>query len=289
VREVRTHGKVILAGEHSVVRGGEALVLPLRSRSLELTWEPSDDGKFHVRAGAFSEPFRDALNRALDLTGFTLPHRGYRVSGSSDIPVQGGLGSSAALSVAVVRFLAAEGAALSQPFALALEVENLFHGRSSGLDVACVLSSVPIRYVRSSPPQDLRMAWRPHLFLADTGQRSSTRDCVAKVERAARADLDERMGRAVAAAKGALLSEQADRLEELARALELAASCFEEWGLGAEGALPRRLEGAGALAVKPTGSGGGGFLLSLWAEAPSDAARAELGLIPVWGDSSGAP
>ena len=151
--------------------------------------------------------------------------------------------------------------------------------------MASVLSSVPIRYMRSLPPQDLSMAWRPRLFLADTGLRSSTKDCVAKVAKAARPDLDERMARAVTEAIGALLSEQADCTEALAGAMKLAASCFEEWGLGADEALTKRLTAGGALAVKPTGSGGGGYLLSLWSEAPP----AELGLIPVGEDSSKDP
>ncbi len=275
---VRSHGKCILAGEHSVVRGGEALVLPLRSRGLDLSWEPSPDGKFHVKASPFAAPFRDSLNKALDLTGFELPHRGYVIRINSDIPVKAGLGSSAALAVAVVRFLSAEGAKISQPFALALEIENLFHGNSSGIDVACVLSSAPIRYVKSSPPQDLRMAWKPQLYLFDTGRRSSTKECVAKVEAANRSDLDKRMQKSVASVKSALLSEQADRQQELALALNQAGSCFKEWGLGPEESEEKKLKAAGALAWKPTGSGGGGFLLTLWTSSPP----AELGLIPVW-------
>jgi mevalonate kinase len=292
---IKTHGKVILAGEHGVVRGGEALVLPLRSRSLELSWEPSPDGKFHVNStvagepaekpGPLAEPFRLALNLALDITRFQTPHRGYRVNLHSDIPVRAGLGSSAALSVAVVRFLAGEGAKLEQPFGLALEIENIFHGKSSGIDVACVLSSAPIRYVRSAPPQDLRMAWRPRFYLSDTGARSSTKECVQKVEAANRRDLDERMAQAVKDAKSALLSEQSDRETELADAMNLAGSCFTEWGLGAPETLVKKLKDAGALAVKPTGSGGGGYLLTLWKEPPPE----ELALIPVWEDSSKAP
>jgi len=279
---VRSHGKCILAGEHSVVRGGEALVLPLCSRSLELIWEPSIGGKLHVENGPFATPFRDSLSRALELSGFALPHAGYNIQIKSDIPVKAGLGSSAALAVAVVRFLASEGAKLADPFEVALEIENLFHGKSSGIDVACVLSSAPILYVKGSPPQDLPMAWRPPLYLFDTGKRSSTKECVAKVESARRPDLDERMSRAVKMAKSALLSERADRVEELGAAMDLAATCFEEWDLGGDAVQVDHLRRAGAIGVKPTGSGGGGFLLTLWpGRAPEG-----LGLIPVWEGSS---
>ncbi|MFX5668627.1 hypothetical protein ABTE14_20410, partial [Acinetobacter baumannii] len=68
------------------------------------------------------------------------------------------------------------------------------------------------------------------------------------------------MVEAVQQAKGALLSEPSDRVQELGSAMDLAASVFDEWGLGAERALVDRLRGAGALSVKPTGSGGGGFV-----------------------------
>ena len=47
----------------------------------------------------------------------------------------------------------------------------------------------------------------------------------------------------------------------------MAKDCFEQWGLidSSVQAEMDRLSAQGALAVKPTGSGGGGYLLSLWA------------------------
>jgi mevalonate kinase len=281
---IRTSGKVILAGEHGVVRGGEALVFPLRSRSFELTWEPADTAGFHFQStdSPFREPFLFSLDRALAISGFKLPHSGYGVNLRSDIPIQAGLGSSAALSVAVVRFLEKEGARFESPFALALEIENIFHGKSSGIDVAAVLSDSPILYSRTKSPSRIPLAWSPLLYLKDTGKRSQTKECVAKVEAAKRPDLDQRMANSVQVAKTALASTSANRLSDLADAIELAAGCFEEWGLGTEPQLVQELKSQGALAVKPTGSGGGGFLLSLWAAPPPEG----YGLIPIWEDFS---
>ncbi len=276
---IRTHGKCILAGEHSVVRGGEALVFPLHSRGLSLGWEEAASPS--VPEGAFAVPFQKAWERALSLSGFT-PTRALRVRIASDIPVRAGLGSSAALSVAVARLLEEQGAQIPDLFALAIEIENLFHGKSSGIDVASVLTSSPIAYRKNSPPAPLAPVWRPALYLADTGLRSSTKDCVAKVEAARRPDLDERMQEAVKLAREALA--RADGETALAEAIRLARSCFSEWELGSP-ALENHLLEAGALAVKPTGSGGGGFLLSLWKSAPPPA----LGLIPVSADFSRAP
>ena len=59
-------------------------------------------------------------------------------------------------------------------------------------------------------------------------------------------------------------------LPALAKSMGLAAECFEQWGLsdGAPGEHIQWLKEHGALAVKPTGSGGGGYVLSLWKEEP---------------------
>ena len=283
---VSAHGKVILAGEHAVVRGGEALVFPLRSRSLRLSWNSSVEKGFSISPGPLEKPFLEALELAMRVSEHKLPHQGCRFSLESDIPIQAGLGSSAALSVAVARFLLEEGALLKNPFQLALEVENMFHGKSSGIDVACILGSSPISYSKSSGAENLLLSWKPSLFLIDTGLRSATKDCVKKVELAKRSDLDERMKESVKRAKTALHSTGPSRFTELGDALELAASCFEEWGLGPEPELRAKLQDAGAVAVKPTGSGGGGFLLGLWPEPPSPSARKKFGLIPIWEDFS---
>jgi mevalonate kinase len=280
MRAVRAHGKCILAGEHSVVRGGEALVIPLRSRSLEISWEEGGSG-LEIVAGPLSVPFAAALERALRHLNSAVPSLGLRVSLRSDIPMRAGLGSSAALAVATVRFLEALGLSCPNPFALALEIENHFHGTSSGIDVACALASSPIAFRRGQPPAELSLGWKPLLYLADTGLRSSTKECVEKVQKAERPDLDQRMSEAVRLAKAALAAIDNEELERLGAALEAAGDVFREWGLFAGEDLARKLKEAGALAVKPTGSGGGGFLLSLWEKEPPP----ELGLIPIWEDS----
>ena len=97
--------------------------------------------------------------------------------------------------------------------------------------------------------------------------------------------LDGEMSFAVEAARAALL--RAGDLAGLASAIDRGARVFEAWGLSG-GDLGEHLEGlreAGAIAVKPTGSGGGGFALSLWSKEPPESLLSReggVGLIPVF-------
>lgn len=277
----RAFGKCILLGEHSVVRGQRALVLPLGSRHLDLSWERQEGSGWELHAGDFAPAFRAALTEALRIAGAELPQGKWVFRLSSSVPPRAGLGSSAALSVAITRFLTSLGLVQSEPFAFALQLENLFHGTSSGIDVAAVLAQAPIFFQRGHAPEPLPLAWTPKLYLADTGLRSATKACVEKVTALQRPDLDLRMAAAVEQAAAAL--QNADGRPLLKAALDEGLEVFRAWNL-----VPTEVEAkiaelkrAGALAVKPTGSGDGGFLIALFErEAP--------GLIPVWADSSAA-
>ena len=82
--------------------------------------------------------------------------------------------------------------------------------------------------------------------------------------------IDEQMRDAVIVAEAALMKSGEESFSELARAIELACSCFVQWDLvnGEIGTHMQMLRSRGAAAVKPTGSGEGGFVLSLWKSAP---------------------
>lgn len=286
--KILAHGKCILLGEHSVVRGGPALVFPLRSRKLNLSWRPARPGAGLVSApGEFHSPLTLALPALAKQSG--LPHGlgDWEIRVESEIPTRAGLGSSAALSVALVRFASEAGAHFPDTFSAALALENLFHGRSSGIDVAASLSDGPIRFRRGEGPAPLELRWQPKLYLADTGLRSATKECVEKVERLGDATLDLRMTAAVERAEKALAStDKAAGCRALASAINEGAEVFALWSLVPE-EVRRKMQTvreAGALAVKPTGSGDGGYLLSLWDCDPKAEVARGLGLIPLSAD-----
>jgi mevalonate kinase len=116
------------------------------------------------------------------------------------------------------------------------------------------------------------MTWQPHWYLSYCGHRGVTADCIDRVKAMAETEpessykLDVQMQEAVLEAQAALRMPKGEGLPKLAKAINKARGCFEFWGL-VEGGLERHMHQLlqeGALAVKPTGSGGGGYVLSLW-------------------------
>jgi mevalonate kinase len=189
------------------------------------------------------------------------------------------MGASAALSVAIARWCQFQNwISEEELFEFSRQLENLFHGESSGVDIAVALSSQGIKFYRSQeywPPIQLR--WHPHWYLSYSGKKGMTSDCVNQVKKfgeshplEARA-LDEKMLQSVELAEKALSASGSEEdLLQLKQSLDLGLESFSGWGLttGVLGDHIQQLKDYGALAVKPTGSGDGGYVLSLWRQPP---------------------
>ncbi len=264
-----------------MVRGGPALAFPLPSKQISVHARVENTaGNFSITASEEkSLALVNAFQRAIESHPLfaKLPHVRLLLRLESSIPTSSGQGSSAAICTAAA-FLMKEMGVLQETeiFSAAHFMENYFHGSSSGLDIAAVQSKAGIFFQKNQAVQDLHIGVMPKFYLFDTGTRSSTKDSVKKVQALARPDLDDLMTRAVLIARKSL--EETRSLPELVEALRMGRACFQEWGLISPALLEaeEKLLGAGALAVKPTGSGGGGFLLSLWNKTPP----AALNLIP---------
>lgn len=274
-----TYGKWILAGEHAVLRGAPALAFPLRAQDFKFAYENKDTDLSASFKGTYGEDYRllffGVFEQALSRVGQTRDHIRGHVTIDSSLPVGTGLGASAALCMAVGRwFVAMNLVSEGQLYEFSRGLEDLFHGESSGVDIAVSMKGRGIRFVRGQGMDDIKVSWSPILKLSYCGSKGLTAECISKVkslfernpELAKR--LDEQMKEAVQQAQEALAS---GSFKDLKSSLHLAKDCFEKWGLifGDLKSHIRALEEAGAVAVKPTGSGGGGFVLSLWEKEPS--------------------
>lgn len=287
--EFEVPGKWILTGEHTVLRGGAALVFPVPSRSLKVSYLDTGEDlqvDFQGTSPDWSIGFWAVLEKALENLpqNYNRSHVKGRLKLQSNIPVGAGMGASAVLCVGITRWFHGMGWLSSENslFEFARSLEDLFHGKSSGLDVAVALNDQGLYYLSGQQPQPFVPRWKPLLYLTYSGTRGVTADCIAKVNQIKErfpsefAFWDQEMIRATEEAKVAL--QTPGDIETLAGALHRAQGCFQKWDLISKelGKVMDHLREKGALAVKPTGSGDGGFVLSLWRKEPPEDLKSSL-------------
>lgn len=267
-------GKWILAGEHTVLRGGEALVFPLNSQYLEIfyykTGTPFQLSLEGVNSAEISDVVHSVFAAAftkLKINQSTIPGT---VRLKSNILFGAGMGASATLCVAVTEFFNFFGyLKLTEMYEFARDLENMFHGESSGVDIAVVLTRKPLLFSREKGPREILNVQLPHLYLSHTGEKGITKDCVNQVKQLWLRD--PQFAESIDLKMKSVVHEFSELLNQPHSAnwiscLKKANSCFYDWNLVSPAIKAHEdlLIKAGAKAVKLTGSGAGGFMLSLW-------------------------
>ncbi len=257
-------GKVILLGEHAVVYGHPALAGAL-ARGVAATVADAPADRVRVAAWGLDaggeHPAAVALGRirqAFAVAGHV------EVVGEADLPARAGLGSSAALSVAIARALA-PGAGDADIERAAQEGEKVFHANPSGVDVALATRGGLGLFRRGAGLEPI--AARPfRLAIGLTGEPRDTAARVAHV--AALRERDRAATDACLAALGELARAGREALGNPARLgalLDEAQRRLEALGLSSPGIdrLVTQARAAGALGAKLTGAGGGGAVIAL--------------------------
>jgi len=249
----RGSAKLILAGEHAVVYGHPAIAFAVDLHT-SVRLRPHD-APTTVRSAHSDPRVRDALCTVL-------PGDGWQVEVASDIPVGRGMGSSAALAVALVRAHqpSLRGQALIDA---AMPIERAFHGNPSGLDVV-VSASGGCVWFRKGPPMSTEPlapgAWT--VVVLDSGEAGDTALQVAAVaeQMPDAAPILDAIGELVSEVRRSLADPEAlgpllDRNHELLARLGVSTPTLDE--------LTRLARAHGAYGAKLAGAGGGGVVIAL--------------------------
>lgn len=194
-------GKVILLGEHAAVYGNPVLVASVDLRT-RVTVRERRDYRFtlnNTSTGIEGLEFSyadiprmkkewetvlaaECIEKTFERIGV---RSGLDMEVSSDIPVSSGLGSSASAAAALALAISKElGSELDKTGVakLSWEIENIVHGKSSGVDPFAVTFGGVIRY-RGGEFQAVDVKKYPDITIGNTGVRSDTGSVVRDVMR----------------------------------------------------------------------------------------------------------
>jgi mevalonate kinase len=261
-------GKVILLGEHAVVFGETALAAALPFGVTVRATRQESGGIVLVGAGV---PVNDPrISEALAVIARHVGVTHARLEVESELPIGGGLGSSAAFAVAVCRALADGPLSMDEVNRIALESERIFHGTPSGVDTAVSCHGGIVKF-RAGPPSSIERvaAARPlPMVLAFTGRARQTSAKVAGLRKLVAENPSKyrpivtRLGALAEAGEADVRTGDHGALgAKMSEAQELLAAC----GLSCEEleTIVAVAVKAGALGAKLTGAGGGGAAMAL--------------------------
>ncbi|HEY4537989.1 MAG TPA: mevalonate kinase [Erysipelothrix sp.] len=187
----KRHGKIILMGEHSVVYQKPAIALPFKAVNTNVIIQENDKQAIETSTyfGSIAKLSDDYLGIKTLIMAmiekFSLEADNFLIKIESTIPIQRGLGSSAAVSIALVD-------AFDEYFKLSLDdhekiqlfhiSESIHHRNPSGIDTRVIYENKAILFEKNQKIITFSPDISAYLVVADTGITGDTSIAVNKVK-----------------------------------------------------------------------------------------------------------
>jgi mevalonate kinase len=274
-------GKIILFGEHAVVYGRPALAVPVRQvytdvdvldSDREGIWIDAPAVRLHAELNTLpsDHPIASAIHNLFFLLHVS-PSPNLRIRISSTIPVASGLGSGAAVTIALTRALASHlrhAMEDEEVNAFAYEIEKIHHGTPSGIDNTVITYGRPVYFVKGKTIETFKVGQPFTFVIGDTGIPAPTNESVGDVRRLWLSDtprfesLFDKIGDVSFSARCAIeaglyewLGELMNKNHVLLQELTVSSPELDR--------LVQAARGAGALGAKLSGGGRGGNMIAL--------------------------
>ncbi|MFC6169130.1 mevalonate kinase [Loigolactobacillus jiayinensis] len=276
-----SNAKIILIGEHAAVYGKPAIVVPLTAVKLTAITTPIEQGQL-IESNYYTGPLARSMTNFSGikkliqtiLTRLNQQQANFKLTITSQIPAERGMGSSAATAVAVTRSLYDFfGKKLNRATLLELAnvAETVTHGSPSGMDAATTSSTAPIWFIKGHASYNLPINLSGNLVIADSGIRGQTGPAVTTVrERLAdfpqeTAVFLDQLAELAESTRKAIASQQ---LAQVGKNFTSAQLILQTLGVSNETIdhLVFVAQRNGSLGTKLTGGGRGGCIIALTAD-----------------------